>query len=93
MKKLLLTEITLEEFEQLISKGIRAVLKETHKETHQPGQDELLTVEEAAKLLKVSKVSLHNWKKNKGLKYHKIGRSTRFLKSELLEFVADKNAA
>ncbi len=91
MKKLLLTEITFEELEQLISKGVRAVFKENHKETNQPNQDELLTVAEAAKILKVSKVSIHNWKKNKGLKYHKVGRSTRFKKSELLEFVADKN--
>lgn len=91
MKKALLMEVSLEELDQLIQKGVRAVMNESGT-THQNNKnDELLTVAEAAKLLKCTKVSIHNWKKNKGLKFHKIGRSTRFKKSELLEFVASKN--
>lgn len=56
-----------------------------------PEPDELLTPEETAKLLKVSKVTLWDWTANRGiLKKHSIGTQVRYLKSEVLSAVLKK---
>jgi len=86
MKKALLTEVSIEELDQLIQKSVAAAINASGAQKTDDG-DELLTVAEAAEFLKCTKVSIHVWKRDKGLKFHKIGRSTRFKKSELLEFL------
>lgn len=46
--------------------------------------DELLTIKDACDFLKVSKVSLHKWKREGKIEYHRFGSRIRFKKSELL---------
>ena len=53
-------------------------------------QDELLTPEETAKLLKVSKVTVWDWEKRGILKKHHIGNQVRYLRSEVLAAVIKK---
>jgi len=46
----------------------------------------LMTVEEVGKFLKVSKVTIHKWKKQKRIKSYRIGRRIYFKKSDILDF-------
>ena len=47
--------------------------------------DEMLTVKEVAKLLGVSLVSIHAWKKDGKIKFYRYGSRIRFKKSEVLQ--------
>ena len=47
--------------------------------------DELLNVEEACKFLRVSKVTIHKWKKKKLITSYRIGRRIYFKKYELIK--------
>ncbi|GAB3539384.1 helix-turn-helix domain-containing protein [Spirosoma fluminis] len=49
-----------------------------------PQPDELLTCEETAKVLKVSKVTVWDWSKREILTPHRIGNQVRYLRSEVL---------
>jgi excisionase family DNA binding protein len=48
---------------------------------------DLLNMAETIELLKVSKVTIHNWKKAGIIKSHKMGRKLYFKESELLEAI------
>ena len=48
-------------------------------------EDELLNVEETCKLLRISKVTLHKWKKRKLIQAYRIGRKIFFKKKELFD--------
>jgi predicted DNA-binding transcriptional regulator AlpA len=48
------------------------------------GADELLTPEETAGFLKVSKVTVWDWSKRGILYPHRIGNQVRYLRSEIL---------
>ena len=49
--------------------------------------DRILTADEAAQYLKVSKTTLLNHIRQRKIKAKKVGRSWRFLQSELYQFV------
>ncbi len=71
-------------------------LKAAHSATVAPvaiEQDELLTPEETAGLLKVSKVTVWDWEKRGILKKHHIGNQVRYLRSEVLSAVLKKTGA
>ncbi len=53
--------------------------------TQQTDNDELLQIQEAAKMLEVSISTLHTYKKNGAVPFHRIGRRVYFKKSEILE--------
>lgn len=53
------------------------------------GPEPLLTRKEIAKYLKISLVTLHDCMKNRGLPYHSKRVGTRFLRSEVLEWVRE----
>jgi excisionase family DNA binding protein len=50
-----------------------------------PVQDDLLGIDQVKDYLKVSKVTIHKWKKRGLIKSHRIGRRIYFKKSELNE--------
>jgi len=49
--------------------------------------DEVLTIKQACEMLHVSTATLYRWIKEGWLPAHKIGRSTRFLRSEIIEAI------
>jgi putative molybdopterin biosynthesis protein len=49
---------------------------------------QFLTVEEVARLLRVSPRSVYDWVSQGVIPYHKAGRRTIFLLEEILEWVA-----
>jgi excisionase family DNA binding protein len=55
--------------------------------------DVLLTPEETAKLLKVSKVTVWDWTRRGILKKNTIGNQVRYLRSEVLEALTKKGVA
>ncbi len=54
---------------------------------------EVLTAEEAAKLLRVSTKTVLNLARDGALPGEKIGRAWRFLKSDLLDYVSGRRKA
>ncbi len=52
--------------------------------------DEVMTIQEVADYLKVTRQTVYKLLKNGNLKAFKIGRSTRILRSELKRFIHEK---
>ena len=50
--------------------------------------DEILTIEEVAKFLKLSEPTIYRLK-NTGLPYFKIGRNVRFKKKDILDWLEE----
>ncbi|MFC2125549.1 helix-turn-helix domain-containing protein [Bacteroidota bacterium] len=48
-------------------------------------EDKMMTIQETARFLDVSKVTLHNWKKNGKLPYLRLGKRVFFSQKEILE--------
>jgi len=53
--------------------------------------DELLTVAEVSKILKVHKGSVYRWVYDGRLECTKVGRSVRFTEKQVEDFLAKKN--
>ena len=53
--------------------------------------EELLTIDEAAKFLGVCRTSLYNYEKLGLLKPVRVGKTTRYLKSDLLNYFKKQN--
>lgn len=51
---------------------------------------EILTADEVAELLQVSKVTLWKLRKYRGLPSFKVGREVRFFKHELLQWIQEE---
>ena len=83
MKDILLSSIPLKDFETLIRECVKSELQ-NHIPTP-PQDEEFITSTETAKILGVSKVTLHHWRKEELIKFYRIGTRIRFKKSEVLE--------
>ena len=49
--------------------------------------DELLTIAEVAKYLKISVVSVRRLQQGRHIPFHKVGGSVRFVKSDLVSYL------
>jgi len=83
MNDILLSSIPLKDFEALIRDCMKSEFQKYNPAP--PQEEELITSTEAAKILGVSKVTLHFWKKEGRIKFYKIGTRIRFKKSEVWE--------
>jgi excisionase family DNA binding protein len=80
-----------EDFKSWIRESFREELKEALirlKEIPDPNQEPLLTRKEIGKYLRISLVTLTDWKK-RGLPCHQKGGRVLFLKSEVLNWLKD----
>ncbi len=75
-------------FQTIIEKDMEHT--KSKQEQLKPNSD-LLTMTEVLELLKVSKVTIHNWKKKGIIRSHKIGRKLFFKKDEILEAIKRQN--
>ena len=91
MKDFVLSPISIVELEALIKKCVKEGIETKTSKQNRENEDEFLTAEEAAQFLKVSLVSIHNWKRDKGLRFYRLGRSIRFKKLELLAFAEQRD--
>jgi len=78
-----LHNITPEELKQAIISEIRIELKEISKKFQPVRPPEYVTRKEAAKILKVSLVTIHDWNKKRILKPYRLGNLIRYKRSEL----------
>ena len=88
MKDFVLSPIPLSALEEIIKRCIHSEMGDRVLKTSKNSskEEDYLTTEEAAQFLKVSLVSIHNWKRDKGLPFYRLGRSIRFKKIDLIAF-------
>ena len=94
MEKIVLT--TVEELKELLRSALAeerlTQVKFPNKDDPDPDEQELLSVEEACKLLRIkSRSTLYSFIKTQRLPYIKIGKKTLFKKNELLKFLTKKS--
>ena len=80
MSKIIVT--TAEELKEIIQE---AVNKEVRKVFDEIKPDDLIDINQVAKLFDVSKKTIHGWKRKDLIKFHKIGGKLRFKHSEIME--------
>ena len=80
MERVLLTSISVEELTSLIQQCIKEELTDLNA---QPSREELITIDDVVKMFRISKVTLHEWKRKGILPYYRISRRIYFKLSEL----------
>ena len=85
MKKVFFT-LTEDEIENLVER-ITNNLKKSYESEHRNQEDELLTIDEAAKFVKLSKPTLYGLVHKKSIPYNKKGKRLYFQKAELLDWI------
>lgn len=82
----MIIQVTKDELKELIRLSIIAAMKENQSSSIDEGSKEsLLKIEEVSEILKVSKVTVHKWKKAGKIPFHRISNRIFFKKNEILE--------
>ncbi len=87
---MVITELTKEDFQEIIENAVAAKLNELKKDiinSQTPTEEEFLTREDAAKLLKVSLNSLDNYRRENKIPTYRIGGNIRLKKSDIHKFL------
>jgi excisionase family DNA binding protein len=84
MQQIILNGISIEDFQNQLIGKIKSEFFSTAPTAPKETTEDFLTVKEVAKLLGVSLVTVHKWKKDGKLKFHRFGTRIRFQKSEIL---------
>jgi excisionase family DNA binding protein len=88
MSKAVFIPIPLDEF----NAKVEALVKEAVKNgMRNQSQFQLVTIEELMEILKVTKMSIHNWRKDGWLPYYKLGSSVRFNMEDVMEAIQKRN--
>ena len=82
--KIILTQIPLDELKIIISDCLRDELNKANELPPTTTSDELIKVEDAVKLFKVSKVTLYKWRVKGILPFHRISSRIYFKKVEVM---------
>jgi excisionase family DNA binding protein len=86
-----LHSITPEEFKAEILEGVSKQLQE-FSQNFQPKEPTIwITRQEAAELIGVSLVTIHNWTKEGVINAHKIGTRVRFKRTEIENILLNSN--
>ncbi len=85
MEKQIFISFSEDEFKELIKTCVKSVLSEEEQIKDSTIEEPFIKIMEVSKILSVSKETIHKWKKEGRLPYHKIGRRIYFLKSEILQ--------
>ncbi len=84
MNKVLLSNYTITDLENTITKILKQIIFE-QSYLNDSATNELVTRQEAAKILKISLPTLHNWTKNGLLSCYKVSSRVRYKRSEIME--------
>lgn len=87
-KTVLLSPITLDELKNSFREVVKGELRDSAiRATKQEEtiSEELLTAKDVAKMIGVSLVTVHKWKKSGILKFQRYGTRIRFKKSDVLQ--------
>lgn len=88
MERLLFTTISVDELTSLIQQSVRDEFsKIDNQKSTKLNDNELITIDDVVKIFRISKVTLHDWKKKGILPYYRISRRVYFKLSELDELL------
>ena len=91
MEQILLTSITLDELLDKLTERINIALSiKTTERKETPSHEDLLTIEDLESLFKVSKVTIHKWKKRGLIPFYKMNRKVYFKRSEVINSMIHK---
>ena len=79
-----LNGISIEDFQNQLIGKLKTEFLSTAPTPPKETQEDFLTVKQVSKLLGVSLVTIHKWKKDGKLKFHRFGTRIRFNRSEIL---------
>ena len=71
----------------IIEEAVFNAIFKTNSFKSESEEDVMMNMEEAAKFLQISKVTLHKIKRNGNLKYYRVGRKILFSRKEILNFI------
>ena len=94
--QMILSQIPLSDLEQIIKKCVTDALASTPTPTAAPEPTERFNIGELAKYLKVTKATIHAYKKRGVFNFYQTGRTVYFLKNEVdkaLEVTGKKKGA
>ncbi len=89
MESITIKEITPAELQTLVEQSIRKVLSEPKSEIELRETDELLTISEAASLLKLSVPTIYGYVHRSEIPVSKRGKRLYFSKQELLDWIKE----
>jgi excisionase family DNA binding protein len=78
--QILLTGISIDEFRSLIDDSVKNALTELQTKEPTKEDNQLIKIDEVGKLLNVSQVTIHAWKKSGKLPFYKISNKIYFKK-------------
>ena len=81
MENLILKQISVSDFKEIISDTLRDEIRNTI--SAKPSQEQYLTRKETAKLLQISLVTLWSWSKEGIIQSYTIGSRVRYKKSDI----------
>ena len=84
----IMTSIPIEDLTNLINIAVENAILKLKVPADQPPfspSDVFISLDAVAKLLRVSKVTLHSYKKQGKIPFHRIGRRVLFRKNEILD--------
>ena len=81
---LILNGISIDDFKTVISESISNELQKFRPQEPEK-QDELIKIEEVAKMLNVSKVTIFAWKKQGKIPFYRIANKIYFKRNEVIE--------
>jgi excisionase family DNA binding protein len=82
--------MSIDDFNAQIKALIQTAVKESIQQQSNT-QFELVTSDELAEVLKVSKMSIHNWRNEGWLLFYKLGNNVRFSLKEVMEAIRKRN--
>jgi excisionase family DNA binding protein len=91
METIQISQINKEEFRTIIKDVMNEVLEKNSNETPINTSDDLIKIDEVSKLLQVSEVTIHKWKKDGLIPFHKLNRRLYFKKSEVMDSLRNIN--
>ncbi len=85
MAELLMTTIDKEELKAIVSDALSEILNSRLAVQSETKEDRLIKIGDVAKLLNVSIVTIHTWKKEGKIPFYRISNKVFFKESEILE--------
>lgn len=85
-KNVIFSQIQLEDLKEIIGDCIREEFQK-NLNSQSNTSDELIRIDDAAKLFHVSKVTLYKWREKGILPFHRISSRIYFKKSEIMEIL------
>ncbi len=93
MEQILIKVYQKEDLKNLITESFRQVLIENNniKKDHSGEKEEILLIDDIQRIFRVSKVTIHKWKKKGLIPYYKLNRRLYFKKSEVINSLQHKH--